>query len=246
MNKFLLVTILVLISKTVLASPIISGISTSEIEIDTKFQGAKILLFGAKGDAGNIIVAVRGPKKNFLVTKKKRLLGLWHNGQRVEFKDSHNFYSLFSTLNNHRPLNGLLKELELGKNHLEFKTENAVSTRIQSEFKMQLIEKLEKDDLYAENANEVIFLNETLFKVILDFPKNISRGVYAVEIYLINDDTLISFQTIPIYVNQAGFSATVLDFAYKKSIIYGLFSIALALIIGWVANFVFSRLSGKS
>ena len=61
-----------LLSSPSVANPIISGISSNEINIDTQFNGTKILLFGAKRDAGDIIIAVRGPKKDFIVTKKQK------------------------------------------------------------------------------------------------------------------------------------------------------------------------------
>ncbi len=245
MRKIFLITFLFFISGGAFANPIISGISTNEINIDTKFQGAKILLFGAKGDAGNVVVAVRGPKKNFVVTKKQKLLGIWYNGERVKFKNSYSFYSLFSTFNDQEPIDQLLKELELGKNNLEFNTFGKVAEKKKNDFQLQLIERLEKNQLYTAGASKVDFLDETLFKVMLDFPKNITRGVYTVEIYLINDSALLSFQSIPIYVNQVGFSAQVLDFAYQQSFLYGLLAIAIALVVGWLANYLFARFIGK-
>jgi uncharacterized protein (TIGR02186 family) len=235
------------------ASPIISGISTNEINIDTKFTGAEILLFGAKGDVGNIIIAVRGPKKNFLVTKKERLLGIWHNGERIKFKNSYSFYSLFSNLSdpqNQDPhkLDELLAEFEIGQNNLQFSTsEKDLAKR--DDFQIQLINRLEQNQLYATNdkthGQNIDFLNETLFKVILFFPKNIARGAYTVEIYLVNESGLLSFQSIPIYVNQVGFSAKILDFAYQKSILYGFLTVLIALVVGWLANYLFIRFIGK-
>ncbi len=245
MRKIFLITFLFFVSGAAFANPIISGISTNEINIDTKFQGAKILLFGAKGDAGNVVVAVRGPKKNFVVTKKEKLLGIWYNGERVKFRNSYSFYSLFSTFNDQEPIDQLLKELELGKNNLEFNTFGKVTEKKKNDFQLQLIERLEKNQLYTAGASKVDFLDETLFKVMLDFPKNITRGVYTVEIYLINDSALLSFQSIPIYVNQVGFSAQVLDFAYQQSFLYGLLAIAIALVVGWLANYLFARFIGK-
>jgi uncharacterized protein (TIGR02186 family) len=245
MKKFLLITILLLTSGVALASPIISGISTNEINIDTKFQGAKILLFGAKGDAGNIVIAVRGPKKNFMVTRKQKLLGIWYNGERIKFKESYSFYSLFSTFDDQDPNDQLLKELELGKNNLTFKTPNNSAEDLKDEFKIQLVENLEKNHLYSSDVSKVDFLDETLFKVMLNFPKNITRGIYTVEIYLINEGSLLSFQSIPIYVNQVGLSARILDFAYQESFLYGLLAVALALVFGWLANYFFSRFIGK-
>ncbi len=226
------------------ARPIISGISTNEINIDTNFNGTKILLFGAKGDAGNIIVAVRGPKKNFIVTKKQKLLGIWYNGARIAFKDSLSYYSLFSTFDDNRVTNHLLSQLELGTNNLKFISSGAAQND-NNEFQLQLINKLENDELYSTGANKIEFLDETLFKVILNFPKTISRGVYTVEIYLINEDDLVSFQSIPIYVNQVGIGADISDYAYQQPLLYGLLSVIIALVIGWIANYLFVRFIGK-
>lgn len=246
MKKLLLIF---LISLTTLAgahaNPIISGISTNEINIDTKFQGAKILLFGAKDDAGSVAIVVRGPKKNFIVTKKQKLLGIWYNGERVKFKESYSFYSLFSTFNDQEPIDKLLTDLELGKNNLKFSAFGDVDEKKKDNFQIQLIDRLEKNKLYATSADQIDFLNETLFKVILDFPKNITRGVYTVEIYLINEGSLSSFQSIPIYVNQVGMSAKILDFAYQNSFLYGLMSVIIALVFGWLANYLFARFLGK-
>lgn len=246
--KKLLIVLLLLITHANSASArsIISGISTNEINIDTNFNGTEILLFGAKGDAGNIVVAVRGPKKNFLVTRKQKLLGIWYNGDRIKFKESFSYYSLFSTFNDDNVTNQLLSQLELGTANLKFLPSNSDSSNDQkNEFQLQLINKLEKDNLYTSGANKIEFLDETLFKVILHFPKNIARGVYTVEIYLINENDLISFQSIPIYVNQVGMSATISDQSYQQPLLYGLISVIMALVIGWLANYLFVRFVAK-
>ncbi len=230
------------------AAPLISGISTNEINIDTNFQGARILLFGAKGDAGNIVIAVRGPKKNFLVTKKERLLGIWHNGERVKFKEAYSFYQMFFTFSDQNldqeTIDQLLGELELGKNNLPFQTSEK-HEKTKEEFKIKLIENLEKNNLYSDTKSKIDFLDETLFKVIIDFPKNITRGVYNVEIYLISEGGLTSFQSIPVYVNQVGLAAKILDFAYRESFLYGIFSIIIALVVGWLANYIFVKFIGR-
>lgn len=245
MKKIFLITVLLFISKAAFASPVISGISTNSIDIDTKFQGAKILLFGAKGDAGNIIIAVRGPKKNFLVTKKQKLLGIWYNGERLKFKETYSFYSLFSTFSDQDQTDELLSDLELGKDNLNFRVSGEATEEKKSEFQVQLIDRLEKNKLYSTGANKIDFLDETLFKVMLNFPKNIARGVYSVEIYLVNEGALLSFQSIPIYVNQVGLSARILDFAYQESFLYGLLVVLIALVVGWLANYLFVRFIGK-
>lgn len=236
---------LLLFSTSAFANPMISGISTNEINIDTKFNGAKILLFGARGDAGDIVIAVRGPKKNFIVTKKQKFLGIWYNGQRVKFKNSYSFYSLFSTFSNDEGIDQILKSLELGKNNLKFISSPDVSAESQNEFQVQFVDLLEHKKLYSSGADKIDFLDETLFKVQLNFPKNISRGIYTVEIYLISEGNLLSFQSIPIYVNQVGIGARIYDFAHEQSFFYGIIAVAFALIVGWLANYIFLRFIGK-
>jgi len=239
---------LIITSHSSFAKPIVSGISTNEINIDTDFRGAKILLFGAKGDAGNIAIVVRGPKKSFLVTRKQKLMGVWYNGSRVRFGDTNSFYSLFSTFNqinsDQKDFEDLLTSLELGKNNLVF-TSDTKDADLSNEFQVQLIDKLEKNKLYLDGINKVEFLDETLFKIMLNFPKNITRGVYTVEIYLINESGLASFQAIPIYVNQVGFSARILDYAYQESFLYAIATILIAIVVGYLANYLFVRFVGK-
>jgi uncharacterized protein (TIGR02186 family) len=242
---FLAIFLLISFNESANCAPLISGISTNEINIDTKFKGAQILLFGAKGDAGNIVITVRGPKKNFLVTKKQKILAVWYNGTRINFENSYSFFSIFSTFNNGEIQEDIMSDLELGKDFLEFSTSDKISEKNNNDFKAQLIEKMEKNNLYNNNVNKVEFLDETLFKVMLNFPKNIVRGIYTVELYLIKENTLISFQSIPIYVNQIGISAKISDFAIQQDMIYGIIAVMLALIVGWLANYIFARFIGK-
>lgn len=184
-------------------------------------------------------------KKTSWSPKKERFLGIWHNGSRVKFKNSYSFYSLFSDQDfDNKDAKHFLSELEIGKNNLQFPTSEENRAK-RDEFHLQLINRLEQNQLYSAENSKIDFLDETLFKANLFFPKNISRGVYTVEIYLINEGGLVSFQSIPIYVNQVGLSASILDFAYQRSFLYGLLSVLLALLVGWLTNYLFTRFVGK-
>ncbi|MBM3589775.1 MAG: hypothetical protein FJX30_00145 [Alphaproteobacteria bacterium] len=227
------------------AVPLISGISSNEINVDTEFKGAQILLFGAKSDAGNIVISVRGPRKNFIVSKKENLLGVWYNGERVRFKNSYSFYSLFSTFNNGRMIEDNLNDFELGKNNIKFEISQNLSPSKMNEFRIQLVDLLENKQYFASNTKPIDFLDETLFKVMIDFPKNILLGTYVVEIYLINNGSILSYQSIPIYVNQVGLSAKISDFASNQSVIYGLLAVFIAIFVGVLTNYFFVKFIKK-
>lgn len=229
------------------ASPVVSGISDNEIEIDSGFTGTKILLFGAKEDAGNIVVTIRGPKKNFSIIKKEQLFGgIWYNGKIVDVIDTNSYYSLFSTFIGQEIPKDLLSTLEIGKDNIKIDIQSGEVTETDKEiFKSEFVGQLEKKNLYSIGAQKLDFLNETLFKVSLDFPKNITSGIYSVDIYLIDDGSLISFQSIPIYVSQVGSGAKIINFANDQSFLYGLLAIMMAVIAGWLANYIFIRIFEK-
>lgn len=234
----ILITLLFFCQGQAFARSIISGISTNEINIDTKFTGAEVLLFGAKGDAGNVIVTIRGPKKDYILNRKDKLFGIWYNKDRQKFKDVYSYYAFFSSNKEQEITKELLSALEIGF--------DATSSDLQnSDFKVEFTNKLEQKELYLNKPGGVDFLDETLFKVMLKFPKNISKGVYTVNIYLIEDDQLVSYQAIPIYVNQVGFSAEVNHFAYENPVLYGILAILIAVVAGVVANYIFNRVFHK-
>ncbi|MES2676787.1 MAG: TIGR02186 family protein [Pseudomonadota bacterium] len=237
--------VLFLFTKEACARPIISGISTNEINIDTKFTGAEVLLFGAKGDAGNIIVTIRGPRKNFSVNKKDKFLGIWYNKDRFKFKDAYSYYAFFSSKTDRMIDDKLLSQLEIGQDRIKFNVSGNDKRADESEFQVEFVDKLQQKDLYLSHPGSIEFLDETLFKVMLKFPKNISRGVYVVDIYLVDENNLVAFQSIPIYVNQVGLSAEINQFAYNNSILYGLAAVLMAVVAGFVANYIFAKLFNK-
>ena len=227
------------------AGPLISGISTNEINVDTEFKGAQILLFGAKNDAGNIVIAVRGPRKNFIISKKENLLGIWFNGERIKFKNSYGFYSLFSTYNDGEMIQQDLNEYELGKNNIKFEIQDNLAPSKINEFRLKFTDLLEQKNLYSVSTKPIDFLDETLFKLIIDFPKNILLGTYVIEVYLINNGSILSFQSIPVYVNQVGVSAKISDFASQQSVLYGLIAVFLTIFVGFLTNYFFARFIKK-
>jgi uncharacterized protein (TIGR02186 family) len=247
MKKIHLIIFLLIIFFTFEAwsNPIISAISTNQINIDTNFNGAEILLFGAKTERGEVIIALRGPKRKYVVTKKQKLLGVWYNGKRIVFKDAYSYYSMFSVSDHLDLENNLLDNLELGPNNLKFETKDQEDKELQEEFKSELVNRLKKTHLYSTGQKNIEFFDDNLFEAVLKFPKNISYGVYTAEIYLIRDNKLVAFQSIPIFVNQVGDSARIRNFAYQNSFLYALMAVLIAIIAGFVANYIFSRFIHK-
>jgi len=62
---------------------------------------------------------------------------------------------------------------------------------------------------------------------------------------LINNGSILSYQSIPIYVNQVGLSAKISDFASNQSVIYGLLAVFIAIFVGVLTNYFFVKFIKK-
>ncbi|MDB2414555.1 TIGR02186 family protein [Rickettsiales bacterium] len=225
------------------ARPLIADLSLRKISIDSGFTGTDILLFGARNDAGDVVVVVRGPKRPYIVRKKEKLAGIWVNSKQVTFNDVQGFYTVASN----RPLKDLknsqlLESLEIGYENVSLINKNAGNLDVEP-FKKALLDDKKNKKLYNPTIEEVKFTGETLFRAIINFPENIQRGTYSAEVYLFSDGQLIGMQTTPLLVYKTGFDAWVFDFAHNSPALYGLSAILLALAGGWAAGLIFRKVS---
>lgn len=226
------------------AKALISDISSHLINIDTQFRGADILLFGARNDAGDIVVVVRGPKNSYMVRKREKVAGIWVNRQQVQFDNINSFYAIASS----RPLSSLqneelLSNLMLGVENMPLAALNQEPITITiAEFENALLSQKQHSNLYSKFPQDLTFMGEILFKITLHFPESISRGTYTAETYLINNGQLIAMQSTPISVKKVGADAFIADAAHEHPALYGLTAIALAILAGWIAGLVFRKI----
>jgi uncharacterized protein (TIGR02186 family) len=240
----LIIVFLLFLTNVSFARPIISGISPTKVEIDTNFTGINVLLFGSKSHYGDLVIMVKGPKKDYIINKKDKIFGIWHNQDRVKVKNIYSYYAFFSTNDDYSLNYKLFPKIEAGENNILFSS-SEFNSRKESQFKIEFIKIKKDNNLYYEHAKGVNFLDEQLFKVKINFPKNIPSGDYSAEIYLINNNNISAYQTIPIYVRKIGLSSKIYQMAHKDPYLYGFIAIFLALLSGILANFVFKRLSAR-
>lgn len=222
------------------ANSLLSDLSENQIKIDARFTGKNLLLFGARNDVGDIIVVVRGPKKNYKVRKKERILGIWLNNKQTIFEDIYSYYAVYSS----RPLGeiqtgNILKQLNIGLDNIQMDYTGQTDFSELNQYRTALQSKFLNNDLYQERYNQVTFMGDTLFKTNLEFPKKIPKGVHVAEIYLISDGQIKGMQTRPIIVKKTGFEAFIYNFAHNDPLSYGILTISISLLFGWLANMIF-------
>lgn len=224
------------------ARPLIADLSKRTIEIDSNFTGTKILVFGITKILGNIAIVVRGPESSYVLRKKQKIFGMWLNNKQAQFNNSLSFYKLITSngFYNDDHSQNILKSFKIGLKNIDF--DITISSGEDSNIiKKAFLDKQIKNNLYSLDQENTFFSEDNLFQAAISFPENIPRGMYTVEIYLFNNNTLLSFQFIPLNVYNVGIDAFIFNFAYSKPLIYGILSVIFAIIIGWVVGNLFSR-----
>lgn len=220
----------------------ITDMSERKIDIDAKFTGKELLLYGARVEAGDIVVLVRGPEGNYIVRKKENLGGMWVNTSAVEFKDVPQFYLLAASDNLKNIDAKILKEqLGIGFDTLKFKAETNTASANINEFEKALISKMELEKLYNKDEIRLPLLEGTLFRIRIKFPEKIVNGTYTAEIYSFDDGELRGIQSIPINVDKVGLEALIYKTAHENPALYGLLAVLIAGSMGWLAGNLFKK-----
>ena len=65
-------------------------------------------------------------------------------------------------------------------------------------------------------------------------PASVPPGLYHAEVYLFQGGTVVSAQSSPLFIDKSGFERRVYDFAYQRSLAYGITAVLMASCSGWI------------
>ncbi len=222
------------------AEPLVADLSSHLVAITTGFTGTEVVLFGATDGPGDIIAVVRGPGHDTAVRHKSRVAGIWMNTRQLIFRAVPSYYAVYST----RPLDeimppGMQALHEIGLDRLRLSAPSGTDAAVSAAFRAALIGERRRQRLFAETVGGFGFLGNRLFHLPLEFPANLPTGNYSVQIYLVRDRAVVSAETTPLYVSQAGIGAEVEDFAARRALAYGVLAAIGAALAGWLASLPF-------
>ncbi len=224
------------------ARPIITDVSDRHIKINAKFSGKQILLYGARVEAGNVIIVLRGPDNDYVVRKKENIGGLWVNTSSLEFRNVPQIYRIAASA----PLEKidsdiLFKKLGIGFDTIDLRPKKSSSGVDPAEFTKALKSRLQRDGMFDFDVINLPFLEGTLFRIRLEFPAKIRDGIYTAEIYSFDDGQLLGMQSIPIQAQKAGLEAFIYNYAHSNPALYGLIAILIPVGAGLLAGRLFKK-----
>ncbi|MEM7057157.1 MAG: TIGR02186 family protein [Pseudomonadota bacterium] len=242
-----------LLGLVVLAAPlraddqVVASLSQTSVSLDTQFTGSELFIYGAiKPDPGHeddkfdVIVEVIGPLKPVDVRKKQRNLGIWYNGPAVEIDKAPSFFAL-ATSGEFRDIISYTDDLlfEIGLEHFIQLIDAPEWVEDRDEYIEALGRIREAEGLYAELPGAVEIKEKILLETRIKLPANLTEGDYTARIFVLRDKKVQDVYTQTIEVRRAGLGRFIYSAAQDYPAIYGIVSILVALIAGWLASAFF-------
>lgn len=235
------------------AKPVlVPDVSERNIEIAYSFTGADLLLFGAilyprgrlPSDAKptDVVVVVKGPVQSILVREKEKVAGIWVNAERMRYRSAPSFYAIASS----RPIDALVDDrtraiYELGLGGLQLSPASSAPAAVQDRFTRGLVELRRRAGLYYETPGAVEITDGVLYRAHITIPARVPVGRFTAETFLIRDGRVVAAATRDIDIRKSGFERFVAIAADRASLIYGLITVALSVLLGWGAGWLARR-----
>jgi len=234
------------------AETLVVAMSSHQIQITSNYTGSQLTVFGvverdgrtvARGDPYDIVVTVRGPRQMLLVREKERMGPIWINRTQRRFPDS----SIFLLVASNRPLSEIMSEDVARRERIGLenaqrpKTMPFVLDATTARFQEGLIRILSEKGLYSIEDRGVTFLSSTLFSAPISVPATAPTGPYDIEIVLYAGGVPLARQSTNFEVVKSGMEQRLASAAHDLPLPYGLVTVLMALLLGWLASVVFRR-----
>lgn len=227
---------------------VVLGLSHNQVSITANFNGSEILVFGAVKREGpipddselQVIVTVAGPSAPVLVRRKEKRFGIWVNVDALEVDRAPSFYAI----NTSAPLATVLSAVEDQRHKVSIpqaiRSVGAPSNITDaSEFVRSLIRIRKQEQLYQLNQGDVSVEEQTLFRTSVKLPSALTEGNYDTRVFLTRDRQVVAEYETLIDVRKVGIEQFLFTLSREQSFLYGLLSLAIAVLAGWGASAAF-------
>lgn len=234
------------------AETLVTTLSSNQVLINSTYTGEDIVVFGAierdartiaRSGPYDVVVTVRGPRRDFTVREREKLGFIWINRTQRHFNDVPGYLAVLSS----RPLTmvatlPLRQRMRLSIDAM-LTPDNLSSSMVVSEsrFRAALRRLEERAGRFIENDRGVTFLTPTLFRARIPVPATAPTGQYEVEVQVFADEIPLTRMTDNFEVLKTGFEQRMAIAAREHKFLYGFATGGLALLFGWLASVLFRR-----
>jgi len=232
-----------------------ADVSSRSVAVTSSFTGTEIVVFGAidnsrqpTAESGlyDVIIVLEGTPTRLVARRKSRVAGIWINTHSITFESVPSYYTILST----RPLEEVTNPLVLRENDIGFEHvrmtpvqgwETGVTTADLQDFAEAVVRLKQKEGLYVEEEYGVVFIGRSLFRASVNLPANVPVGPLDVRVYLFRDGKILSTYTARVRLEREGLELLLHNFAFSRPLLYGMFTVTMAVGAGLLASAVFRR-----
>jgi uncharacterized protein (TIGR02186 family) len=235
------------------AEKLIVSVSNHRVTVTPNYSGEELVLFGSvekdattpPNRAYDLVVTISGPRADMVTRRKERVFGIWINTDSRQFLQVPTYLAIFSN----RPIDAIAspevqRRQQLGMNNV------VLTQRVGTDyadvvpndaFRSAFVRLRSQHGLYRESSSAVTFLTPTLFRTGIPLPAEVTIGTYNVDIKLFADGQLVTRTETAFEIVKVGFEQFVATSARQNSFAYGLATVLMALMTGWMASIVFRK-----
>jgi len=225
---------------------VVAGLSQHNVSLTTSFSGSQLFIYGAfdtenhKPTDLDVIVAVTGPGERVEVRKKERQFGIWINGQGVEIDEAPSFYAVATTGSFRDTLNWTEDQRHrVGLDQVIRLIDAPEWVANREEYREAVARIREDQGLYSIQEGTVKVIDDKLFETRIMLPANLVEGDYKARIFLTQAGEVLDVFEDRVEVRRAGIGRWIYTSAKEWPALYGIASIVIALVAGWLASFFF-------
>jgi uncharacterized protein (TIGR02186 family) len=98
-----------------------------------------------------------------------------------------------------------------------------------------------RQGLFTERPGGVEFISSNLFRATLALPAEVPVGIHRARAFLFRNGSFLKESSTSLQIVKSGFEQQIYRSAHEEPVFYGLFSISLAMVIGWLGRIMFKR-----
>lgn len=227
---------------------IVAGLSENQIAITASFNGSNILVFGAvkreapvpPGRPLQVIITLEGPPNPVEISRKGHVFGIWINTSRVRVNRAPAYYAVATS----GPLSEVLSHTDDLRYRITIpeaiRPVGAASQAADAPAFIDALVRIRKaEGLYVVDEGAVTVEQSTLFRADLSLPANLTEGLYKARFFLTRNGQVIATHETDVLVRKAGVERWLYRLAQDQPPVYGLLSLVIAILAGWLASAAF-------
>ena len=110
-----------------------------------------------------------------------------------------------------------------------------------ADFKKAVIRLKQKEGVYFASDYAVAFIGQALFRATISLPANVPVGPLSAKVHLFKEGEYLSSYTAKVKLEREGVERLLHSFAFDQPLLYGIFTVIIAVGAGLVASTLFRK-----